>query len=81
MAIPVPSSVDSVVERLHELLQRARLAKTEQDILPPISAADIISGDPFLLSDTSSKTPFAIIETAARHVFHELLVCHSRQSE
>ena len=74
MAVPVSVSVDTVVNRLHTLLQDARKIKTEQDIVPPLAVSKLLNNTSALLNDTTSKTPYAIIEAAARHVFHQLLV-------
>jgi hypothetical protein len=76
MARPTLPSVEETVDRLRELLNRARKLKTT-DIEPalPISEFSAQQGLPSRVEVKSSQYP--IIEVAARQLFHEYVVRNS----
>lgn len=68
------SSVDGMVERLQDLLQRARNWKGEPTIEPPLPSLEF-TGDKGLSNQLPSKSTLlhnSLIEAAARRIFHQV---------
>lgn len=74
MARPTLPSVETTVDRLRKLLKKARKVKTATTIEPALPVSEF-SGDQGLPLATKDKnTQYAIIEVAARQLFHEFVV-------
>ena len=74
------TSVDTYTAAIVELLDRARVVKTDACIEPALTASDFgggieeigrLSNDSFV---ANSQAHYAAIETACRNIFYDLLV-------
>jgi THO complex subunit 1 len=77
MALPDLHSVDSMTDVLEQLLRRARQIKRTDTIEPPLPVAELIADSGLLASREGVPPPAhnAIVETAARNLMYNLLVC------
>ena len=77
-ALTQPPSVDAVLSRLKHLLTRAREVKSVETIEPPLPVAEFVQEVRALGQDIFEDQPdphrFAVVETAARKIFHQTVV-------
>lgn len=74
MARPTLPQVEATVARLRDLLERARKIKKTTDLEPALPVSEF-SGTQGLPSTSDNKLfQHAVIEVAARQIFHEYVV-------
>lgn len=77
-ALTEPPSVNAILAKLQNLLARAREVKSVQTIEPPLPVAEFVQevgslGQGVFETQLDSHR-FAVVETAARKIFYEILV-------